>query len=105
MAWKIHQFFHQHPFNEIQLDVPHLLIIIIIYLLEYQFVEHTNHDCLTGTHTRQFHDQELCKKDCADDNDCGGIVLAHGKCFVKGLNCKEDLTAMNGAITYIKEKN
>ena len=49
--------------------------------------------------------KELYKKDCADDNDCGGIVLAHGKCFVKRLHCKENLIAFNSAITYIKEKN
>ena len=69
-------------------------------------MEHPNSDCLYNNDLDAIigiSDIEPCKKWCAQSDQCGGFTRGIENCYLKGLQCRQDLISSSVGFVYLKE--
>ena len=77
-----------------------------IHFSDSTFVEHSNSDCLQHNNLHAIigiTDAEPCKEWCAQNDQCGAVAVGFESCFLKGLQCIQDLISNSAVVVYLKE--
>ena len=81
----------------------------MFFIVEIPFTSHHNTDCSTSSiHTMSpdnSGDYGNCPDWCVARDNCGGIVIYDGKCYLKDTNCKNDMKSFMGATVLVKNVN